>query len=98
MFTAYEKLGKAYYTQGKFDKAGQIYRKEMELKPNDPMVYFSLGVVYRMNEQFEDAVNMQMRAVSLNPDLATAYNELGLTYCKQKNWMRQLLPIKKPWN
>ncbi|OQZ03050.1 MAG: hypothetical protein B6D34_09350 [Candidatus Brocadia sp. UTAMX1] len=84
MINAYEKLGKAYYTQGRLDKAGEIYRKELGFKPDDPMIYYSLGVVYRMNEQFEDAVKMQKKALSLNPNLAIAYNELGLTYCKQK--------------
>src|SRR3972149_2108472 len=44
MINAYEKLAKAYYTQGKFTKAGEIYRKELTLKPDDPMIYFSLGV------------------------------------------------------
>src|SRR3990167_2360776 len=32
MTNAYEKLAKAYYTQGKFTKAGEIYRKELTLK------------------------------------------------------------------
>ena len=76
MINAYEKLAKAYYTQGKFTKAGEIYRKELTLKPDDPMIYFSLGVVYRMNEQFGDAIKMQTTAISLNPKLASAYNEL----------------------
>ena len=84
MINAYEKLAKAYYTQGKLTKAGEIYRKELTLKPDDPLIYHSLGVVYRMNEQFEDAIKMQTQALSLNPKLASAYNELGLTYCKQR--------------
>ena len=39
MVNAYEKLAKAYYTQARFDKAGAIYRKELELTPDDPMIY-----------------------------------------------------------
>lgn len=84
MINAYEKLAKAYYTQGKFIKAAEIYRNELTLKPDDPMIYFSLGVVYRMNEQYEDAIKMQTKAISINPNLASSYNELGLTYCKQR--------------
>ena len=72
--------GKAYYNNEEYDKAIEIFKKAIELNPNDDDSCRWLGNSYRKNEQIEDAIKYHLKAIELNPDKPVNWSMLGSSY------------------
>jgi tetratricopeptide (TPR) repeat protein len=77
---ALNKLADAYVKQRAFDKAYDIYRRVIELAPNDPNSHLKLGTsMYNYEGRYDEAMELFDRALKLNPDLAITHNNIGAT-------------------
>ena len=72
--------GKTYYNNGEYDKAIEIFKKAVELNPNDDDNYYWLGISYNKNGQYQEAINSLLKAVELNPDDELNWYWLGRSY------------------
>ncbi len=62
---------------GDVQRAEQLYRLALELKPDFGEVHNNLGVAYEAQGKLEEAIACYRRALDLKPDFAEAHNNVG---------------------
>lgn len=75
--------GKTYYNNGEYDKAIEIFKKAVELNPNEYLNWQWLGRSYyeRYSDgDEENALNSLLKAVELNPNDDSNWYWLGISY------------------
>lgn len=64
--------------QGQYDRAVELYRKALTLKPNEPELHNRIGILYALRLQdFSSATNSLMKACELAPDNLAYRSNLG---------------------
>jgi hypothetical protein len=64
--------------QGQHDRAAELYRKAIALKPNEPELYNRLGIICALRlEDFTSATNALMKACELAPENLAYRSNLG---------------------
>lgn len=58
-------------------KAEELYRKVIELNPNEAITYNNLGVLLKDTRRNDEAETVYRKAIELDPNDAAAYNNLG---------------------
>ena len=81
-FKEFYNKGIGFYKQGKYDQAGQEFKKAIELKPNDVYALYGLGNTYYCKAKYDDAVKIYAKAININPDYAKVHYSLSLAYSK----------------
>ena len=81
-FKEHYNKGIDFYKQGKYDQAGQEFKKAIELKPNDVYALYGLGNTYYCKAKYDDAVKIYTKAININPDYAKVHYSLSLAYSK----------------
>lgn len=66
-FAAMSILGKILYAGQKFDLAEAIFRRQAELKKDDPSVYNNLGQSLAKQNKFDEAIKQMSIAAELDP-------------------------------
>ena len=80
---ALDNLGLAYTERGMIDKAIDVFRQALTVKPDYGEVYSNLGIAYARKRNLQDAIAAYKRAIALTPRYAEAYYNLGIAYDKQ---------------
>jgi tetratricopeptide (TPR) repeat protein len=76
-------LGYSWIDRGmNLDRATEMIKKAVELKPNDGYIVDSLGWAYYKQGKYDQAVGQLERAISLKADDATINDHLGDAYWK----------------
>jgi len=78
--TAWHLLGTACARIGKFEKAEQAFRKELEIDPRQVDAYFNLGLIYNQQQKPKEAITNFEKAIELRPDDLQSLNDLGVLY------------------
>lgn len=78
--------GKTYYNNGEYDKAIEIFKKAVELNPNDDDSWRWLGNSYNRNGQIEEAIKYYLKAAELNPDDSRNWFNLGISYLNNEQY------------
>jgi outer membrane protein assembly factor BamD (BamD/ComL family) len=81
-FKEHYNKGIDFYKQGKYDQAGQEFKKAIELKPNDVYALYGLGNTYYCKAKYDDAVKIYTKAINISPDYAKVHYSLSLAYSK----------------
>jgi len=81
-FKEFYNKGIDFYKQGKYDQAGEEFKKAIELKPNDVYALYGLGNTYYCKAKYDDAVKIYTKAININPDYAKVHYSLSLAYSK----------------
>jgi tetratricopeptide (TPR) repeat protein len=76
----YFKQGNAFYFEKQYEEAVASYKKALEFKPNDSVVWSNLGVVLRNLSRYEEAIASYRKALELKPDYSEAWCNLGIVY------------------
>ena len=72
--------GKTHYWNRDYDKAIEIFKKVVELYPNDDYNWRLLGNSYSGNGQVEEAIKSHLKATELNPNKGNNWAMLGISY------------------
>ncbi|MCX5497494.1 tetratricopeptide repeat protein [Kaistia dalseonensis] len=76
-------LGYSYVDRGiNLDRAMDMIKQAVDLKPNDGYIVDSLGWAYYRTGKYDEAVGQLERAISLKPDDSTINDHLGDAYWK----------------
>ncbi len=75
-------MAKSYYRKGNLPNAEKLWRKAINLSPNDSRLYRNLGSLYFDNGYYEKAVNQYKISLELNPNEFKVYLVSGLAYLK----------------
>ncbi|BAU15016.1 TPR repeat-containing protein [Leptolyngbya sp. NIES-3755] len=65
VITYYGGLASTFEELNQLDQAADIYRKVLQLRPNDPIVYFRLGDILQKQGQSDQAVSLYRKAAEL---------------------------------
>lgn len=81
-FSQHYNKGIEYYKQGKYDQAGEEFKKALELKPNHVYAMYGLGNTYYCKAQYDEAIKTYLNAIKINPDYPKVHYSLSLAYRK----------------
>ena len=87
--------GKTYYNNGEYDKAIEIFKKAVEINPNDDDSWRWLGNSYYKNGQYQEAIKSFKKAVELNPNDANNYYWLGRSYNDNEQYKEAINSLVK---
>ena len=73
-------VGVSYFSKEQQEKAIKVYKKDIEINPNDTKAYVNLGVAYRYLDRYDEAIEAYKKAIEINPNFAEAYYNLGMAY------------------
>ncbi|MCK5493745.1 MAG: tetratricopeptide repeat protein, partial [Candidatus Omnitrophica bacterium] len=76
-------LGVCYLNENKLKKSEEMYKKVIELNPENSGNYADLGHFYNGLGDYEKAEEMFKRAIGLNLNEVSAYDGLGVCYLKE---------------
>ena len=76
----FNNLGNVLSEQNNTDKAIEVYKKAIMLKPNFADAYYNLGSLFAKQDKFDQAIKAYKNSILINPDYAEAYCNLGLAY------------------
>jgi tetratricopeptide (TPR) repeat protein len=89
-------LGWRYVVQLKYDEAGDLFKKALEIDPGNDKVYAALGWYYYCTTQKNNlAVEYFQKALLLNPLNIGTYNGLAFYYKDKKNFAMSEACFKK---
>ena len=87
--------GKTYCNNEEYDKAIEIFKKAVELNPNDYANWYNLGILYRDNEQYEDAIKSLLKATELNSNDYQSWLDLAISYIHNEQYEEAIEPLLK---
>lgn len=65
---AYRSLCALYEEQGDYDNAAEIYKKLIEMHPNDPLLHSNLANILYLKGEVKEAISYYQTAITLNPN------------------------------
>lgn len=84
----YRDFGDIMFDVGKKQEAGQIYRKALELNPDDAETSFNLALLSQELGNIDEAISCFENVVRINPKDSEAFNSLGvLVYNHKKDFI-----------
>ncbi len=89
------KLGKFYRNQGKHVHAEELFKKALELDPQNDWAYVELGWIYINQSKYSQAEETFKKALELNPQNDEAYFKLGDIYGYQRKRAQAEAILKK---
>ena len=79
---------------GNLNKAINLYKKSIILKPNYVEAYNNLGNVLKSQGKLKEAIDAYEKAISINPKYAEAFNNLGVAFQSQHRSAEALTAYK----
>lgn len=83
---AWNNLGRAYLSLGKYDDAIAAFHKQIEINPFDEFAYNNLGLAFQSQQKYDDAIAAYKKQLEVNPLDQFAHGNLGSLYLEQKNY------------
>lgn len=75
-------LGLLYYSLSDMNKAEKMFRRSLQINPNNPSVLFNLGFVLATLERCSEAIEPLTRLYELHPQHMNGATQLGTCYMK----------------
>ncbi|MDP8261439.1 MAG: tetratricopeptide repeat protein [Candidatus Kappaea frigidicola] len=88
--SAYNLLGNIYLQQNNEKKAEEIYKKALELEPNNADLCYSIGRLYYYQNRYKEAIEYFDRALKIAPESWQAQISKNMI-----NWSKRDLEISK---
>lgn len=85
------KLGNYYFTHGRYEKARQVFSKNINSIEN----LFGAAVTNRFLGDYDTAILYYSEVIDMNPNLAEPYLERGLCYRNQEKYREALADLLK---
>lgn len=85
----------SYQQKGSLDKAGEGYKKVLNIEPEQVFALNNLGVIYMSRGRNKNAEVLFKRAISLRSDYVNPYYNLACLYSQEGNIPRALDYLKK---
>jgi len=91
--------GKGLFDTGRLDQAIEVYKRALELEPENVDILIEIGLAYRHREQYDDAIEYYDKAIEIDDQNKVALNNKGYAYeCKRdletaKEWYKKSLAV-----
>lgn len=94
-YTAYNNLGNVFELQGNIEKAGDSFKKALEINPHFHLAHTNLALTYIIQNRLDEAIIHINEALQIYPDSAQAYMLLGTVYKEKRNLKKAITYYKK---
>jgi len=94
-FSSYSSLGNLYKKINKYDFAEKMYKKEIELYPDNPQYLDYLGCLYTELEKYDDALKLYIKTRELNPDNPDYIGAVAYLHAKLKHYDEAIKEYEK---
>jgi len=91
----YTDKGAAYFADGEYEKAIPLFKKVLELHPEDTEAYVTLGHIYELMGEDEKSIEAFEQALKLEPENLRIYIQLGVNYMKAERYEEGLDTFRK---
>ena len=78
----YDRLGRQFYRESKYDDAANAFAKAVDLKPNDPVLLNNLGFIYYELGKYNDSVTWLEKTLVADPKRKEAHGNIAYAYMK----------------
>ncbi len=85
---AYNQLGNAWQTIGKWTEAIAAYDKLLEINPNVAAAHCNLGAIWQLQNQSEKAILAYQKAIEIQPNFVITHLNLGKLLANQGNLLK----------
>ncbi len=82
--------GAEYFAKSEFEKAAPLFKKAIELNPEDTEAYITLGHIYEALGDNEKSLEAFIQAVKLEPEDLRTTIQLGVTYMNAEKYKEGL--------
>lgn len=79
----------------RFESAGVLYQRLIELQPLDPVVWNNFGYLYQLQGQSQSAINAYSKAIDVDPDYMPAYVKIAGLHFQDKNYKDAVEILKR---
>ncbi|MFN5516286.1 MAG: tetratricopeptide repeat protein [Cyanobacteriota bacterium] len=80
---------------GDYPQAETLWKKLLELNPQDADVYYNLGVTYGLSGRLPEAIATFSHYLTLQPNDPEGYSHLGAAYFRQGDWAEAVANYEK---
>lgn len=93
-------LARMMESQGKLDRAEQIYKSAMKANPKDPVPYWRMAIIHSRRGHLEKSIDNFNKALERSPGNPQIFSDVGYTHYLRGNYQqaeanyRQALAIK----
>jgi Tfp pilus assembly protein PilF len=81
--------------RARFKESGALFRKALEVRPNDAEIHCDYGYSCYLQRRWSEAETSLRKAIALKPDLARAHNNLGLALAHDDRKQEALAEFRK---
>lgn len=92
---AYNDLGAALNSRGRYSEAIEMYRRAIELAPDHPYAYNNLGLTLLLSNRSNEAIPLFKKAIGLHLRFDSAYINLAAAY-NQLRMFSLTVPLLEP--
>ncbi len=93
--SAWNNLGRAYFSDRQYDPAIAAYKKQIEINPYDQYAFNNLGLAYLQQQKYDEAVSAFQKQIEMNPLDKWAHANLGATYIQQHKYAEAVPELEK---
>lgn len=79
------------YNNSNFSNSLELYKKVLEIEPNNEEALTNLGVVSKALGNHKEAIEYYIKSIKVNPHSALTYNNLGNAFKAIKDYKRAIL-------
>jgi len=88
-------LGEVALKRGDFATAQDIFRKALEISPDNPAAAYNVGEIFFSNQKIDEAITYFELAAKIKKDWPKVYHRLGLVYLNKGDLDKALENLKK---
>lgn len=81
--------------RGDLETAQGLFRRALEISPEDPAAAYNVGEIFFSNQKIDDAIAYLELAVKIKSDWPKAYHRLGLVYLNKGDLPKALENLRK---
>ncbi len=87
--------GDIYLKKGEFEQAQELFKKSIELLPDNEILAYNVGEIYFSNRNLEEAIAYYGIAIKIKPDWSLPYYRQGLVYLNKEDYSNAEANFKK---
>jgi thioredoxin-like negative regulator of GroEL len=91
----YYQLGRFLQTQGRYEDAGEAYRKALALDPKNADAHNGMGSLHALHGRYAEAHAEFAAALAQSPDNAAVLNNIGYTLLLERKAQEAVAPLQK---
>ena len=91
----YNLMGRSYYAKQMYHEAINVYKKSLELNPNQPLINVWVARAFRNSRDIQEAINQLQAVLAKSPDYKPALCTLASSYRRARDYQNAIMMAEK---